>query len=343
MAYSYGRYLIQIVFAAIAIAAWMISTTYTGTPCDSYIIRSEGKERNNSSYSFDSDYSKVVYCQMVRKSTMFSELCNNTPPTYLEESTVYPLLITGTPRSGTVFVANMMNRLGVKLANDGQVPSPEKYKHGMVSWVHIFKEPYNNLVWIKKQSISQSKFKTVWHQVRDPLKSITSIAFSEPLLNKRFSDYLERHITLSTMPMLLAYEKNRRAMQYHNYTPFNSTLDTETNSFIKVYRGIEFYLEWHEFLIAIKVPVFRLEDLMGSPDETYSTLVRLLQSIDMKPPNRTEISSVMGNDIGTNSRKHRDTLSWSELCYVHTGMTKRLLQMSQGWGYYKEKDTTTIC
>ena len=136
---------------------------------------------------------------------------------------------------------------------------------------------------------------------------------------------------------VLAYKKNRKAIM-----PFNSTLDTD-NSFMKVYRAMEFYLEWHEFLIAIKVPVFRLEDLMGSPDETYSTLVRLLQSIDMKPPNRTEISSVMGNDIGTNSRKHRDTLSWSELCYVHTGMTKRLLQMSQGWGYYKEKDATTIC
>ena len=100
------------------------------------------------------------------------------------ESKVYPLLITGTPRSGTNFIWSLLSQLQVDSQNKGGSQPVLRLAHenlkadGLVSWLHIV--PGADMLWPKPTH--NSKFHAIWHQVRDPLKSLTSMAFTEPLV-----------------------------------------------------------------------------------------------------------------------------------------------------------------
>lgn len=50
------------------------------------------------------------YCAVVRRSTLHSPCCSAA----FKPTKIYPILITGTPRSGTVFTQKYLNALGVR-------------------------------------------------------------------------------------------------------------------------------------------------------------------------------------------------------------------------------------
>jgi hypothetical protein len=100
---------------------------------------------------------------------------------------VLPLLITATPRSGTVATVNLLRALKLDVADDYD----EVGQHGRVSWVHAFNEfdhiqhpnnsvplPFYTRPW---ELLVGDRFRTVLHLVRNPLASITSIACTEPV------------------------------------------------------------------------------------------------------------------------------------------------------------------
>jgi hypothetical protein len=261
-------------------------------------------------------------CKIIRNSTVLSTCCHNSISTDELKSHIYPILITATPRSGTVFMSSLLNELGLDIANDGQVVR----KHGMVSWVHIFQDNSYDLAWVHARELHASKFKYVWHQLRDPLKCLTSIAFTEPLTDSSYQRFLQRHISLSAMD---------------SSSHGNITLDEE-NILKQIYLSLQFYLQWHTFIFSLNIPTFRLEDLVEK--KNMDIIDEIFYTLDQTPPEHDDILRLIDEEkIKSNQRPHRKTLSWSELCEVDADLTQQFLEMSQFFGYYHDVSNNTLC
>lgn len=223
-------------------------------------------------------------------------------------------------------MVGLLNRLGLQVGNDGQRPG----KTGLVSWLHIFEDEYK-LPWVGGE-LHGRKFKTVWHQVRNPLKSLTSIGFTEPLFQADYESYLQRHVTLTNASGMVFTKK-----------PSPSNRQAAAN----IFRALEFYLQWHEFIDSLHVPMFRLENILE--DANVTVIDSIFESIGQKPPDHnTTLYYLQENQrrrrrrrlvqakINMNQRKHREMLQWQELCEVHEGMTRRVVELTQTYGYYRE-------
>lgn len=268
-------------------------------------------------------------CAIVQNSTMYSACCENTPSRNNSLSKVYPLLVAATPRSGTVFMSNLLKKLDVQVANDGEMPK----RDGMVSWIHVFRDPRYDLSWTAAKDLHDSKFRAVWHQVRDPLKCLTSIAFTEPLEDARYTKYLKRHIHLQ------------------DQTTITSSTIKRDKTFL-IHRGLEFYLQWHAFIVSLKVPIYRLEDLVVAQNMTV--LDEIFWSMGKEPPShdkakklinrfrrRRRLARSKATAINKNHREHRETLRWPELCKVDVSLARQLLKLSRSFGYYEV--LTSVC
>jgi hypothetical protein len=259
-------------------------------------------------------------CKLVQKSTVYSECCHNVPtavtthygdhppgnrhqrriqsfprsqkylarkPTKREwmrpltRAKMFPILITATPRSGTVFVQRLLRGLGLDVTNDSNTPRTD----GMVSWMHIV----NDNGYFGPVKLMGSKFRAVWHQVRDPLKGLTSMAFTEPLeegstKSSAYLRFLQRHIQL-TKKEILVTEMRQQNMQLLQQTNNQTVIDAAIEEQFLIYRGMEFYTQWQRFIMALQIPRLHLEDL------TESLNLTVLDSIfasagKKKPPNQ---------------------------------------------------------
>jgi len=376
------------------------------------------------------------HCQLIRKSTIYSACCHhvlppstttihdynnnhnnisgdtkqhprrflvrrwqNPPPRH---PTLFPLLITATPRSGTVFIKELLEQLGVQVVNDWHNP----WKDGMVSWMHIVNVNDNGKSgsgggYFGPTNLRQSLFWAGWHLLRDPLKALTSLAFTEPIgfddNNSTESNgrnnmvfFLNQHIALTPKPTV--YELLQRQRQAPESRPEsrkllqetfdvgnrtamllpppplpaaeNRTLqedeeDDELEQDFLLYRGLEFYLQWHALIAFLKLPRFQLEQLtvqhdltildailesMGKPrlDQEAQAKARTILANAAKPKQQQGRQRGLATKqeseayASTNSRRHRATVTWKELCAVSVQMTISFLERSHAFGYYLE-------
>lgn len=159
-------------------------------------------------------------CDLVQQSNLYSERCGS------DGGAAWPLLITGTPRSATVFAQSTLRKHGMQIQDDwgGDM------RDGRVSWIYAFedKEPFG-----PRRSYGR-KFRHVLHQVKEPLGAITSMC-TEPITSEpSYFLFLKRHI------------------------PLNSSSE-EPRSLSKM--CLEFWVQWHTFLTNMKFPTYKIEDV----------------------------------------------------------------------------------
>jgi hypothetical protein len=333
------------------ISRFSIATTLPTTPDTSFCT-------NNSKTEF---CCSKEHCSLVKRSTLYSQCCGNiatTPPprpivkgksySYMSPlrrkhmTMVHPILVTATPRSGTVFLQTLLSKLGIVAINDMQ--SPRRSVHVMVSWMHIFQDN----VYFGPTDLFGSKFMHVWHQVRDPLKSLTSIAFTEPIrTNKAYLDFLGRHITLTDATEVEAMVKQRSTTG--RIISNATTLEKQLEEHFLIFRGMEMYLQWQQYLLDLTLPGFSLEDL--TVHHNFTVIHQIFRISKRTPPSDANLISIIQRTrrkrrrlliqrtISTNSRTHRHTLDWEELCQVHVDMTQQFLRLSHTLGYYLDKGT----
>ena len=295
-------------------------------------------------------------CESVRKSTLYSACCKNIPTQspgmtghHRAPFPIIPILITATPRSGTVFVCHLLRKLGIPTNNDSQ--SPTRVTRVMVSWVHVMKDTR----YFMDANVYGSKFNYLWHQTRDPLKSLTSLAFTEPLNGTTYQSrmdlrYLNRHITLTPIQRV----KDTIRMEARRKLP-----EEEVASRFLIYRGMEYYNAWHNFILKLNVPRFSLEDL--TVYQNYTILNDVFKVLGRPPPSSAKVqalvadlrrrrtrqrrlrseaasTTVLQEKNHTNSRTHRSTIEWEELCQVSQQLAEQFLQLSHQLGYYLDKE-----
>lgn len=156
-------------------------------------------------------------CSVVRRSRLYSDRCDTAPAGW-------PLLVTATPRSATVYTTQMLNRNGAVVHDDWGNPS----RDGTVSWIMAFDDDHN----FGPARTQGLRFERVLHQLIDPLKGITSMC-TEPIFGGTYLPFLLRHINVAA-----AHESPR----------FKS-------------RGVlQFWVEWHSFLREARFPSYQVEE-----------------------------------------------------------------------------------
>ena len=156
-------------------------------------------------------------CDFVLQSPLFSERCGTKPQKW-------PLLITGTPRSATVFATNLLKSHGMAVQNDWGAPA----KHGSVSWIFAFEDEHN----FGPARTGGGTFKNVFHQVKDPLGSVASMC-TEPIFTSE-SAFLQRHVYMPSF-----YEEPKSHAR----------------------AALEFCVEWHTYLLEMKLPTYKVENV----------------------------------------------------------------------------------
>lgn len=285
-------------------------------------------------------------CAAVHESSLASVCCNRTssaPPTW-------PMLIAATPRSGTVYLSQIFQGLGLDVQNDGS----RSGANGHVSWIHVFDDPthFGLAKHRNRNHIYRNEtYAAMYHLVRSPLESLTSIAFTEPIYHPAYWAFLQRHVVNLTEPLseMLAGPKQVDRM----YPPERQVAALRT--------GMEFFVQWHKFIDSLSVPRIRLEDLNADliwriyqDLQVFQNHVQLPHQYQyqqqQKAPHLTRAAvdayfqaKTSANDKSqerrtagttTNSRPHRPTVTWSELCAVDTSLTKQLWNLAQRYGYY---------
>ena len=341
-----------------------------------------GIKKDDASYCIhnsksDDCCSKEHCATIVQRSTLYSECCdhvhNNNDTA--SRSRVFPLLITSAPRSGTWFMQQLMTKSGLQgLTTDEHSPDST----GIVSWKHIFHQDSYYFGRQSKTHLYNSKFRVIWHLVRDPLKTLTSIAFTDPLWedsdhSKTYIQFISSHIPISNKTALMtrfniSYQDLEGVMQ-HRTVAMNH--NPSLSRFL-IFRGLEIYLYWNGFINYLNVPIFRLEDL--ADDKNVTILDEMFRSVGYNPPNHHKVLQVLdaqegkrkehhkqrrhlakrklqigsaenarGHPIRKGSRIHRGTLTWQEICEVSLIKARALLRMSHSFGYYTNLPEDGLC
>lgn len=161
-------------------------------------------------------FCELPSCDLVLKSRLYSQRCGS-------NESGWPLLITATPRSATVYTRSLLNNFGMSIADDW---SPH-VRDARISWTHAFADRNNYGPPFTRTNLT---FTHVLHQMRDPLEGITSMCTENVQHMKRF---LERHVHF-TFPM-------------------------DANSNHKPQIVLEWWVAWHSFLSDLKLPTYQIE------------------------------------------------------------------------------------
>eukprot|EP01083_Nonionella_stella_P170649 581257_1 len=281
--------------------------------------------------SFIDNLTHNQYCEFIHKSLKHIPNCpwsNATP-------FAHPLLITATPRSGTVFSYQLFNSIGIQIVDDWHTPI-RNVSDGQSSWLNAFND--DNLkkgerrlrrpAW-KASNLDGARFTTVLHQIREPLHSITSMC-TEPVTligyPKRENHWL---ITLNKMTHAFI---NRHT---------DNALDDATQT--QVEQLMHFYYHWHMNLNKFGFPIFKVENLNADNQTAIDTLnwIIRISKLEHKVNNTALLRGRMNDDLynilhvekKVNARRHRITFTWDELFLMNESLAMKLWNLAKQYGY----------
>ena len=244
-------------------------------------------------------------CAAVTRTTVMSECCKHTRQS--SSSKIWPLIITGTPRSGTVFTHHVLRGLGVRVGHDWQSPG----KDGMLSWIHFFNSPTDR--YFGPGRLKGGRFRALVHLVRDPLKSITSIGCTEKLDWGNYTEFVRTNIP---------FDRGR--------FPPDGRLGV----------AMQMWVEMHEAIDRTGAPLWRLEDLVPTRFNKTKQLFRWLGADAPKTfPNKSVIDLAFGVEVKPrrekqmkNARKHRSTITWADLFQIDAVLATRAWFLAKSYG-----------
>ena len=191
------------------------------------------------------------------------------------------VLISAAPRSGTRYITYVLQDLGIKMKHE------EVDKDGLVSWQHITPSPFS------------VEPRMVMHIVREPLKTIASMAFAlEPCAYPFMWYSIYGYVPIIGKDFNLANEEDYLSM------------------------AVQFWVLWNELIEEKAVYRYKLE-------EFTSSLIRIYEVIKRMPFVPRMNASV---PVGINAIEHRDT-TWDELFKVNPEYTRRAQEVSVRYGY----------
>lgn len=250
-----------------------------------------------------------TWCALIRRSTLYSEACNNTgdkPPR--------PMLVTATGRSGTLYLATLLQKIGIKVSHDnGKVTNG--FQQGAVSWPHAFNAWHcghpSFTFWRRlAEKRPQQFFRHVFHLVREPLASI----------NSRWNDGDIRPFKNVSACQTTSGEEHRGEVRIKSKR--NRTL-LET---------VRHWVLWHSFLASVAEWRLRVEDVSSS------VILRLLQRAGLRAPgsaNRLIKRTIaeLGRTTNTGHTKKKRPLTWAMIAELDATWAAMAQALALLFGY----------
>ena len=240
--------------------------------------------------------SSEVSCGEYLRSTKFVEGCTH------NNGRKFPILISGVPRSGTMRTASLLQNLGIDIVHDF-----ENVKSvGAVSWILAFRQENPYHYYGPVVFPAGDAFNHVFHQVREPLACITSIACTEPWYKTHYQNFVSSNVDLKTKLF-----KNK-----------NGDLSPQT----KFGLSLRMFVQYHEFLDKISDLTFRMEDV------NVTLLKKIIQMANIEMPSEENFAKLnLGEKI--NARRHRKKISWKDLFAIDKNYAKRAQKLALKYGY----------
>ena len=249
-------------------------------------------------------FCELPSCDLVRVSRLESHRCNALGN---NNNTPWPLLITSTPRSATVYMTTALQQHGMKIQDDWSHKDPLA---GRVSWIHAFDD--TDQATFGESKAYGKRYKRVLHQTKEPLSGISSMC-TEPILTSE---------GLSSRVFLQSHIPLRSSYFNHSTTDIK---EAHTQS------CLEFWVEWHTYITAMRFPTFEVFDVNLKDIFTVSEMNYLYQE------------KLPGIRIKTNSRKHRKRFTWQDLYTINPYYTLKAWELAHYYGYrYPEVDFNNL-
>jgi hypothetical protein len=247
------------------------------------------------------------YCAMMNRTTWYSACCE-THHTKVK----WPLIITGTPRSGTVYAQTLFRAFNLSVSKDWERNGP--FEDGVVSWIHLFAS--KNDAYYGPLRLHGGRFQTLIHQVRELLSSITSLTCTEPLTSRSYQTYVSKHIPFDVKK----YKNNKFAL------------------------GMQMWVGWHKVLSrldGVGAYRYKIEDLSGKNGQiaqmaVISAVYTLINRSDV--PTKEHVAHTISKLNHTNSRRHRKTVSWNDLFNADASLALEAWQLGKTFGYVYDFD-----
>ena len=170
-------------------------------------------------------------CTAIRRSNRYSPDCQ-----HLGQQQPRPLLVTGTGRSGTFFLASVLRRLALGVSHDtaedrSQSRAPTRstvggFQHGAVSWPHAFRTCLPAYTFRRlsarhpgdvsdQQLHDQRLFRNVAHLVRTPLAAINSRFNNGSVRSRTYAVTSRCNLDLRLNPALSAWSRKLQLALQH--------------------------------------------------------------------------------------------------------------------------------
>ena len=240
------------------------------------------------------------------------------------------ILITGTGASGTQYTSKLLSKLLISHNKTLDVKHDNEIgEHGICSWA--FAAQSDDVPWGPKYSLYD--FKPILHQVRHPLKTISSAR----RLGKTSWEYIEKKIpeieaddSVIVKSMKYWHFWNKKAQKIAQYTYKVEDFNEFSHNFI------------NKFCHEINCPS------LFSSELAIKRFIRVIEDLPRnighknQSPTRAYSVSYIDTETGKISTKvsepqsfscHTDWLSWQDLKQENVNLTKKIQQQAIEYGY----------
>jgi hypothetical protein len=248
-----------------------------------------------------------------------------------------PLLITGTPRSGTTMFAALSTSLGLQLSNDAHPPT----SLGTVSWAYAGPTHSYPLYCPTDNLSNQSHTKKPLHQKRLPQKPLPQKAKIPTTIQNPHPSYRFHHIfhqvrdPLSSIPSLTTVVPHwiRCKSQILQITPamdYSASVE---------HMALQIWVEWNRRLDRFPfIPVYRVEDF---------NLLDLLKSIGY--PSRISerdyqcaYQKLQGHNSRATPSSKKQLFTWSNVFAIDKTLGHAALEMAYNYGYRYHRNSSLV-
>lgn len=201
------------------------------------------------------------------------------------------VLITGCPRSGTGYTSEVLRQTGLPLGHEVELG------RGQVSW---------------KEAPNAKQYGIVFHQVRDPIKVISSLTMPAMWVDT----------ALPALKGLFDVEKPFRPYRFGDKVTVHRRAERVRN---RLHNAMLFYYHWNRLVEGAAKYRFRVEDFDVA---VFSVLE--IAGVKCEPDRVNGILKATKRD--SNGRPH-DQFTWKDMAEVSPKVVLKVKEMAEAYGY----------
>ncbi len=249
-------------------------------------------------------------CRLLALSTRHSPECGQ-ESSAAPGSPIYPLLVTGPGRSGTLHTATLLSTLGIRVSHDNRFDPLRgglrrthagPLRDGSVSWIYAFDDK-NYPAWAG--DLNGARFRSVFMQMRHPLRVIASRAAAP--LGHSSEEFVRRHVDMPA-------HRTTYAGDLHS--------------------ALHYWIGWSGFLLKVADWTYRLEDGVDVPELCHRAGLPSCPSSSLVDRAIATAAAARAGSKANHIEVSQRALTWDVLMRVDPHATQQARALACSYGGY---------